>query len=237
MMPLLLRIGCVVMLAMLASCERSLRNMYDQPRDDAYGASPLFEDGASSRTPPAGTVPYARGQAAGSSSARLGASEMQRSRRDTNAQTQPYVVDQALLWRGKRRYDIYCLPCHSPIGDGDGRIVQRGFPAPPSYHIERLRKAPDRHIFNVITDGYGIMASYAGRVTPQDRWAIIAYVRALQLSQYAKLDDLPASVGERARAALDASSQPDHAAHSAQEARPDEPGAVAPPAPAQGGLP
>jgi mono/diheme cytochrome c family protein len=100
-------------------------------------------------------------------------------------------VTRALLVRGQERYQIYCLPCHSPLGDGDGPIVRRGFPHPPSYHEQRLRDAPDRHFFDVITNGYGIMYSYADRVSPQDRWAIVAYIRALQLSQRAQYASLP----------------------------------------------
>jgi hypothetical protein len=83
------------------------------------------------------------------------------------------------------------MPCHSPVGDGDGRVVRRGFPRPPSYHEQRLRDAPDRHFYDVITNGYGIMHSYADRVPPQDRWAIVAYIRALQLSQNAPVAQLP----------------------------------------------
>ncbi len=99
--------------------------------------------------------------------------------------------------RGQERYSIYCLPCHSAVGDGDGWIARRGFPHPPSYHEERLRQAPDRHFFDVITNGYGIMYSYADRVEPADRWAIVAYIRALQLSQHAPVDTLPAEVRAR----------------------------------------
>jgi mono/diheme cytochrome c family protein len=97
----------------------------------------------------------------------------------------------ALLERGQERYRIYCVPCHSELGDGDGMIVQRGFPAPPSFHIERLRSTPPQHIYDVITRGYGIMYSFADRVQPADRWAIAAYIYALQRSQHARLADVP----------------------------------------------
>jgi mono/diheme cytochrome c family protein len=104
----------------------------------------------------------------------------------------PPSVTLALLERGQERFRIYCTPCHSELGDGHGMIVQRGFPTPPSYHIDRLRAAPVEHFYDVIAHGYGAMYSYANRVQPADRWAIAAYIRALQLSQHAALADVPA---------------------------------------------
>jgi mono/diheme cytochrome c family protein len=104
----------------------------------------------------------------------------------------PPPVTAALLERGRERFDIYCAPCHSRVGDGQGMIVQRGFPAPPSYLIDRLLQAPSQHFYDVITNGYGIMYSYGDRVAPADRWAIVAYIRALQASQHASLADVPA---------------------------------------------
>jgi mono/diheme cytochrome c family protein len=101
-------------------------------------------------------------------------------------------VTVALLERGQQRFDIYCAPCHSRVGDGHGMIVQRGFPSPPSYYIARLREAPVQHFYDVITHGYGAMFPYADRVAPADRWAIVAYIRALQASADAKLADVPA---------------------------------------------
>ncbi len=97
----------------------------------------------------------------------------------------------ALLERGQERFRIYCTPCHSELGDGHGMIVQRGFPPPPSYHIDRLRQAPVQHFYDVITNGYGAMYSFAERVQPADRWAIAAYIRALQRSQNASVADVP----------------------------------------------
>jgi mono/diheme cytochrome c family protein len=108
-------------------------------------------------------------------------------------QSEPALVPRvtlALLERGQERYRIYCAPCHSELGDGNGMIVQRGFPPPPSYHIERLRLAPPQHFYDVITQGYGAMYSFAERVQPADRWAIAAYIRALQRSQSASLAEL-----------------------------------------------
>ncbi|KAA5613319.1 cytochrome c [Rhodovastum atsumiense] len=97
----------------------------------------------------------------------------------------------ALLRRGQERFHIYCTPCHSELGDGNGMIVQRGFPSPPSYHIDRLRAAPPRHFVDVITNGYGVMYSFAYRVAPADRWAIAAYIKALQRSQHARPEEIP----------------------------------------------
>jgi mono/diheme cytochrome c family protein len=103
----------------------------------------------------------------------------------------PPPLTMALLERGQERFRIYCTPCHSELGDGHGMIVQRGFPPPPSYHIDRLRTAPVGHFYDVITNGYGAMYSFADRVQPQDRWAIASYIRALQKSQHATAADLP----------------------------------------------
>lgn len=99
-------------------------------------------------------------------------------------------VTLALIERGQERFRIYCTPCHSELGDGHGMVVQRGFPPPPSYHIARLRDAPVEHFYDVITNGHGAMYSFANRVQPADRWAIAAYVRALQRSQNASLADV-----------------------------------------------
>jgi len=105
----------------------------------------------------------------------------------------PPPLSLALLQRGQQRYRIFCAPCHSELGDGNGMVVQRGFPHPPAYTTARLRHAPTQHFFDVITDGYGDMYSFAGRISPQDRWAIVAYIRALQDSQHAKVADLLAA--------------------------------------------
>jgi mono/diheme cytochrome c family protein len=106
-------------------------------------------------------------------------------------------LNAALLARGREQFDVFCSPCHDRVGNGHGMIVQRGMPKPPSFHIDRLRTADDQHFFDVITKGYGVMYSYAARVPPRDRWAIIAYIRALQLSQNASVDDVPAGDRER----------------------------------------
>ncbi len=179
-----------LLLAALAGCERHMRNMYQQPRYDPGEASQLFGDGKAARPPPDGSVAAAAGELAATSSGRRGR-ELPEQWRAAYGAGSPPPVTRALLQRGQERYTIYCVPCHSPVGDGDGRVVRRGFPHPPSYHEQRLRDAPDRHFFDVITRGYGVMYSYADRVAPADRWAIVAYIRALQLSQHAQLAQLP----------------------------------------------
>ncbi len=110
--------------------------------------------------------------------------------RDETPPPTPPMLTEALLQRGRQRFDIYCAVCHGPAGYGNGEIVQRGFPAPPSYHIDRLRQVPIQHFYDVITNGYGAMFSYAQRVAPEDRWAIAAYIRALQASQNVPVADL-----------------------------------------------
>lgn len=187
------------MAVLAAGCEKAKQDMYDQPRYKPMAPSSLFSDGTSARTPPAGSVAHARGPFSGSTGGRLGEQAVERDQAALAAQSQPYPVTPQLLRRGQERYAIYCMPCHSPAGDGDGRVVRRGFPAPPSYHQDRLRNAPDRHFFDVITHGYGIMYPYADRVDPPDRWAIVAYIRALQLSQHAPAGML--SPDQRARLA------------------------------------
>lgn len=109
----------------------------------------------------------------------------------------PLSIDRSTLERGRERYDIYCSVCHGRTGDGNGMIVQRGFPVPPSFHLERLRQAPVGHFFTVMTQGYGIMYSYAARVSPADRWAITAYIRTLQFSRTVNITALPQN--ERAK--------------------------------------
>ena len=170
----------------LCGCEQTFRNMYDQPRYKPLAASTLWRDGAASRPPVAGTRSRAEGRIAGASSGR----------QTVASGTPPPTL--ATLRRGRERYDIYCAPCHSVAGDGDGMIVRRGFPAPPSFHTPRLREARDEYLRSVIRNGYGAMYSYATRVDAADEIAIVDYVRALQLSRAATLDDVP----DAARATL-----------------------------------
>src|SRR5258705_8055892 len=103
----------------------------------------------------------------------------------------PFPVTADVLTRGQDRFNVYCTPCHGRVGDGNGFIPSRGLKRPPSYHIERLRKAPLGYFFDVMTNGFGVMQDYSAQVAPQDRWAIVAYIRALQLSQNAPVADIP----------------------------------------------
>jgi len=157
-------------------------DMHVQPRYNTYDASTFFDDGRSARPVVPGTV--ARGHL------RINEHLYTGKVNGVWAETLPFPVTREVLERGQQRYNIYCTPCHDYAGTGRGMIVRRGFQQPPSYHIDRLRKAPVGHFFDVITNGYGAMASYAARVTPEDRWAIAAYIRALQLSQNARLEDV-----------------------------------------------
>jgi mono/diheme cytochrome c family protein len=177
---------------LLTGCEKAMHDMYVQPRYGPGTSSTLFADGNSSRTPPAGTLSFGAGDISSSPPVRTG----------------------AVLERGRSRFNIYCAPCHGESGDGAGIVVARGFPAPPSYHTAKLRDTSDAHIYDVISHGYGVMYPYADRIDPSDRWAIVGYIRALQLSQNAacgKLDaaDLrrlgpPAGNGARVNAACGA---------------------------------
>jgi len=150
----------LLLLFALAACRE---DMAEQRKYTSYAPSGLWSDGASARPLVEGTI--ARGTLA----------------RRQKAAAPPAVVP-ALLERGRERYNIFCAPCHGLTGQGDGRVVQRGFPAPPSYLSARLRAAPARHFFDVISDGYGVMYPYRDRVPEPDRWAIIAYIRALQVA-------------------------------------------------------
>lgn len=177
---------------LLAACRR---DMADHTRVKPLEGNPFFSNGASSRPLPEHTV--ARGQLQEDThyfTARVGGQLVD---------TFPEPVTRAQLERGRERYDIYCSVCHGRTGEGNGMISQRGFPPPPSLHIDRLRSAPVGHFYEVMTNGFGLMYSYASRVPPADRWAIAAYIRALQLSQHGSLDD--AEPG--ARANLEASTR------------------------------
>jgi mono/diheme cytochrome c family protein len=162
-----------------AACRKG---MVDQQYLKPLAEDDFFADGRGSRLPPAHTV--ARNQLHDDEQFYAGkiGNEL--------AATFPISITHELLARGRERFEINCALCHGLTGEGDGMIVQRGFPAPPSLHEQRLRDAPPGHFFDVITNGYGIMYSYASRVLPEDRWAIVAYIRALQLSEHASAADV-----------------------------------------------
>jgi mono/diheme cytochrome c family protein len=157
--------------------------MHDQPKYEPLEASSFFDNGAASRPLVEGTVArghlredaaYHTGQAGGAAVAR-----------------NPLPIDAALLDRGQERYDIFCAPCHDRAGSGNGLVIQRGYRQPPSLHIDRLRDVPDGQLYHVITNGFGAMPDYRAQIAVRDRWAIVAYIRALQLSQRAALADVP----------------------------------------------
>jgi len=172
------RIAAILFVTIFAlsgvSCRRG---MVDQAHLKPLAEENFFADGRASRVPPAHTV--ARGQLREDEQFYTGKIG------ERLAATFPEAVTRQTLMRGREHFDIYCAVCHGPTGNGDGMIVQRGFPKPPTFHDERLRGAPIGHFFDVITNGYGLMYSYASRVAPEDRWAIAAYIRTLQLSQHA----------------------------------------------------
>lgn len=160
----------LVITLLVAGCDE--QSMIQQNRYDPYEPSTLWPNGSEAQPLPAGVV--AQGDLA----------------RDKEIKEPPEMTT-ALVERGRQRFDIFCAPCHGLSGKGDGMIVQRGFPPPPSYHSARLRSAPAQHFFDVITNGFGVMYPYAARVEPHDRWAIVAYIRALQTSQHAQITDIP----------------------------------------------
>ncbi len=179
-LPRCVSAGCLVAMTFLIGCRL---DMHIQPKYLPYEPTSFFADGRSERQPVAGTV--ARGQ--------LRLDELFYTGRENSVLSNkfPFPITRADLDRGRERYNIYCTPCHDYTGSGRGMIVQRGFPQPPSYHIQRLREAPVGHFFEVMTDGFGAMYSYAARVDPADRWRIAAYIRVLQLSESGTVQDVP----------------------------------------------
>jgi mono/diheme cytochrome c family protein len=158
--------------------------MRQQPKVKPLDQSDFFLDGQASRPLVVETV--ARGQQDLDKALYTGMNED-----DTPVEAFPLEITREVIERGQERYNIFCSPCHGGLGNGQGMIVQRGFKPPPSFHTDRLREAPPGYYYDVITHGFGVMYSYASRVPPEDRWAIIAYIKALQLSQNATLDDVP----------------------------------------------
>jgi len=159
-------------------------DMHVQPRQNPLSRSDFFSDQRSERPPLYGTV--ARGQLHEDSyfyTGKVG---------NNPGDAMPFPVTKEVLERGQERFNIFCAPCHSRVGDGNGFVPSRGFSKmPPSFHIARLQKAPLGYFYDVISEGFGIMPDYASQIPPQDRWDIVAYVRALQLSQNATMADVP----------------------------------------------
>jgi len=175
----------VAVAALAVSTVGCRQDMQDQPKYIPLRPSEFFSDGRSER--PLVEDSVARGHLNDDAALYTG-----KGPDGKFLDTFPFPVTRAVLDRGQERFNIYCSPCHGRLGDGDGKIVRRGFRHPPSYHIDRLRQAPAGHFFDVITNGLGAMPDYAAQISPSDRWAIVAYVRALELSQNATLNDVPA---------------------------------------------
>jgi mono/diheme cytochrome c family protein len=192
-----LSLPAVAGLALLAAGCR--QEMYDQPKYQPQEASSFFADGKADRPLLPGVVPWLNPKDEQFDRLAVGSID------GKDVDEIPFPVDRAVLERGRERYQIFCTPCHGERGDGRGMIVQRGFSPPPPFYGKRpptgtspaatfyedLRDAPVGHFFGVITHGHGAMYSYAARIAPKDRWTIAAYIRALQLSQYARADELP----------------------------------------------
>ena len=177
-----LKLAAALVLAVaLAACRQ---DMHDAPRLDPLEASTFFPDGQAARPMVANTV--ARGQL------REDEHLYQGRINGELADSFPMPVTADVMARGQERYNVFCTPCHGPTGHGNGMVVQRGFKAPPSYHEDRLRAAPVGYYFDVMTNGFGAMQDYAAQIPVADRWAIAAYMRALQLSQRATVNDVPA---------------------------------------------
>jgi mono/diheme cytochrome c family protein len=170
---------CIALCFLAAGCTRS--NMDSQPKYHEYAPGALFRDGRVLQAPVPGTV--ARGDVA----------------RAEEAKTKPAVTMQ-LLARGREQFDVFCSPCHDRAGGGRGIVVQRGMPQPPSFTEQRLLGADDQHFYDVISNGFGAMYGHGDRIRPRDRWAIVAYIHALQLSQHANFAELPPDLQARLKA-------------------------------------
>jgi hypothetical protein len=175
---------CAAALLLAPGCRYLKQDMANQPKNKALSPSDFFDDGRSERPLVENTV--ARGS--------IAEDELFVPKDSNNF---PLPVNRELLERGEERYKIFCTPCHGLQGDGNGMIAIRGMKHPPSFHQDRLRQAPNGYFFDNITNGFGAMYGYSAQIPPRDRWAIIAYVRALQLSRNAKVADLPAALREQ----------------------------------------
>jgi hypothetical protein len=178
-----LLVACLALWASACAPSGSLQAMANQPRYDPLAPSNFFPNGMSAQPVISDTVAY--GQPMTDTLLYVGTVGGQ------PAATFPFPVTQEVMLRGQTRFNVFCSPCHGAVGDGQGIVAQRGFCCPASFHTDRLRSAPAGLFFDVITNGFGRMPAYATEIPVRDRWAIIAYVRALQLSQHAALDDVP----------------------------------------------
>jgi mono/diheme cytochrome c family protein len=189
------RLAVLAVLAVSLALGACRQDMHDAPRYEPLEASTFFANGSASRQPVANTV--ARGQLHLDRHLYEGVVD------GRPAETFPTPVTADVMARGQERFNVFCSPCHGRTGAGNGMIVQRGFRQPPSFHEERLRNAPVGYFFDVMTHGFGAMQDYAAQVPVADRWAIAAYIRALQLSQRATVNEVPAD----RRAELDRSTE------------------------------
>jgi mono/diheme cytochrome c family protein len=183
-----LRLGAVLLL--LASGVACRQDMQDQPKYIPLRPSDFFGDARSERPLIEGTVP--RGHLNDDVAFYTGKGPDGKFVKEF-----PLAVTKDVILRGQDRFNIYCAPCHDRLGDGNGKVVRRGYRHPPSYHIDRLRQVENGYIFDVISNGFGAMPDYAAQVQPVDRWAIVAYVRALQLSHNASVNDVPSQDREK----------------------------------------
>jgi mono/diheme cytochrome c family protein len=190
------QLSCLLMACVVfAGCqgttdlERLRQEMYNQSKYEPLEKSDFFADGRASRPWVAGTV--ARDHL------RTDTHLYEGKVNGENATTFPFAITEQVLDRGQERFNIFCSPCHGTLGDGRGMVVRRGLRQPPSYHIDRLRAETPGYFYDVMTNGFGVMYSYASHIKPEDRWAIAAYIRALQVSQGATLEDLPAAERRR----------------------------------------
>jgi mono/diheme cytochrome c family protein len=167
-------------LVVVAGCRQ---DMHNQPKYRGLRPSVFFADGSSARPTVEGTV--ARGTLQEDQAFFTGKVDK------ATVKELPFAIDAHVLDRGQERFAIYCSPCHDATGSGRGMVVQRGYRQPPSFHTDRLRQADAGHFFDVITNGFGVMPDYKVQIAPRDRWAIVAYIRALQLSQHAAAADVP----------------------------------------------
>jgi mono/diheme cytochrome c family protein len=179
--PSVLKFAPLLVLLSLTACRQ---DMQDQPKFIPLRPSTFFDDGRSARQLIEGTI--ARGHLNDDVAYYTGKDADGKPVNDF-----PFPVTKEVIERGQDRFNVYCAPCHDRLGEGNGMVVRRGYRKPPSYHIDRLRQVPNGYIFDVITNGFGAMSDYAAQIPTRDRWAIVSYVRALQLSHNATINDVP----------------------------------------------